>query len=97
MDNERVKARTLLSLKNAAHRLLTQRVGTQAVDRLRGESDDPALPQDVDGFFDQGRSVTAPKAAEETSRAYLKSTPDLNLSGGALNFLSREESSLGVK
>ena len=47
MDDERVVLRTALGLKDLVDSLCVQCVGTQAVDRFRGNSHQSPLPQDV--------------------------------------------------
>ena len=46
MDDEGVILGTALGLENAAHRILVQAVGAQAVDRLRGNAEKAAPTQD---------------------------------------------------
>ena len=47
MDDERVILRTALGQKNAQHRVLVQRVRAEAVDRLRRDRQQPAVPDDL--------------------------------------------------
>ena len=49
MDNERVILRTALGQKNAQHRVLIQRICAKAVDRLRRDRQQPAVPDDLCG------------------------------------------------
>lgn len=52
MDDERIILRTALGQKNAQHRIFVQRVRAEAIDRLRRDRQQPAVPDDLCGGLD---------------------------------------------
>lgn len=50
VEDQGVVLRTALGLKNMPHRFRVEAIGPQAVDRLRGDAQQAAVPEDGGGF-----------------------------------------------
>ena len=52
MEDQGIILGTTLGLEYMPHRILIQGVGAQAVDRFRGDAQEPPLPEDLCRFLD---------------------------------------------